>query len=405
MDSPKLQMPVGDPYSICNGTSPDSLRALPSNSIDQIITDPPYGLTDKSIDIRMVMEAFLNKQDFKPKGGGFNKNEWDAFVPGPQVWIEAYRILKPGGYLVAFCAKRTIHYLAMAVQMAGFEIKDQILWFHGQGTPKTEKISRTLEEAGANNEVLSLFGNYRGDLRPLYEPILIAHKPINSLNTAHNLIRNGVGGINAADILATGYAGDIVCDSVAQVQRHFNGKGSGIKIISSVLSFSRASEKEKKAGVENLIIPGASKQKIKSGSFANQNPVNGFNFHPTVKPVELMSYLIELFSIEGSIVLDPFCGSGSTGVASLITNRQFMGVEKDPNFFAIAKHRIEEAAKRVGQSPTLKAEKIKTLFQDNSNIKSMRELSLKIQNNTATLDEFRHFNDLLSKFGPTHQAA
>ena len=95
-----LQIPVstnGNPFSICNGKSPDSLRALPDNSIDCIITDPPYGLN-------------------------YNNNEWDNSVPGTQVWIENYLKLKPGGYLISFIAKRTAHHLAIAIEKAGFKL-------------------------------------------------------------------------------------------------------------------------------------------------------------------------------------------------------------------------------------------------------------------------------------------
>lgn len=163
-----LQIPVspnGSPFSICNGISPDSLRALPDNSIDCIITDPPYGIS-------------------------YNNNEWDISVPGTQIWLDNYRALKPGGYLVSFIAKRTAHHLATAVENAGFKMKDQILWFHGQGAPKTERLIDRLKDAGASEKVIQLFGNYRGDLRPLYEPILIFQKPADSPNLATNLINH-----------------------------------------------------------------------------------------------------------------------------------------------------------------------------------------------------------------------
>jgi site-specific DNA-methyltransferase (adenine-specific) len=403
METAILQIPVSTPFSIQKGTSPDSLRALPPNSIDHIITDPPYGLTDKEIDIRKVIQAFLNGDDFRPNGGGYNNNEWDAFVPGPKMWTEAYRILKPGGYLIAFSGKRTIHYLSLAVQMSGFEIKDQLLWFHGQGNPKTPRLSGTLQEAGASERILNLFGNYRGDLRPLYEPILIAQKPISAPNIARNLIKHGVGGINSAEIIPGSYAGDII--SSLEVKEIFNGKESGIKTIPPILSFSKASQREKKDGLNNLIIPGATDVRPESTSFANQTPINGFNFHPTVKPIELMKYLIELFSIEGSIILDPFMGSGTTGVAALKANRQFVGTEMDEKYFIIAKHRIEMTSREISNNPISTANNIKKLFQDNPNIKLMGELELKINNSTATINEFRKFDELLKKFGPVSKAA
>ena len=184
-------------------------------------TDPPYGLN-------------------------YNNNEWDNSVPGTQVWIENYLKLKPGGYLISFIAKRTAHHLAIAIEKAGFKLKDQILWFHGQGASKTEPIAERLKKAGANEKVIQFFGNYRGDLRPLYEPILIFQKPIDSPSLATNLIKHGTGVMNSANAIENSYAGDIICSSNDFIVHYLNGKGSGVKIIPTVLSFSRASKKERR---------------------------------------------------------------------------------------------------------------------------------------------------------------
>lgn len=405
MDSAKLQIPVNYPFSICNGTCPDSLRALPPDSVDSFITDPPYGLTDKTINIYEVISAFMNGKDFKPNGGGYNKNEWDSFVPGPQVWAEAYRSLKPGGWLISFSAKRTIHYLAMAVQMAGFEIKDQILWFHGQGASKTTPLAENLKEAGANEKLIELVGNYRADLRPLYEPILMAQKPMNSPNTAINIIKNSTGGMNAAEVLLNSYAGDIICDSNEFIKKFLSGKKNGIKIIPPVLSFSRTSQKEKKVGLQDFTVSGASDEIIRSSSHANQTPTNGYNYHPTVKPVALMKYLVELFSIEGAIIVDPFMGSGSTAIGALEANRRFIGVELKEDYFSLAQHRITKALKTGKIQSNSKANNIEKLRLDNQKIKLLQKLDQKISNNTATLDEFRKFEELLKIFGPNFLAA
>lgn len=376
MKSPNfLQIPASpksSPFSIYNGKSPDDLRVLPDNSIDAIITDPPYGL-------------------------GYNHNEWDATVPGPEVWLECYRMAKPGAYLVAFCAKRTSHHLATAFEKAGFEIKDKTIWFHGQGASKTEPLNERLKEAGANKKVCQLFGNYRGDLRPLYEDIIIAQKPIQAHNLAINLIKYGTGVLNSADILGNGcYAGDILCEYEQVIQEQLSGKGSGI----GVLSFPRASQKERAEACEGLFFDGATNKRPDVGGHANEEITNEFNFHPTVKPIALMKHLVELFSFPGAIILDPFMGSGSTGCGTLLANRRFIGVEMDSNYFKIANHRFEKTSLKIPHNPVQTAIDVHQLLKDNDGLNFMREIHPKIKDGTASLDDFRKYRELFKKFGP-----
>lgn len=369
--------PTASPFSICNGKSPDDLRVLPDNSIDAIITDPPYGL-------------------------GYNHNEWDATVPDPQVWLECYRIGKPGAYLVAFCAKRTSHHLAKAIEDAGFEIKDKTIWFHGQGASKTEPLDERLKDAGANEKVLELFGNYRGDIRPLYEDIIIAQKPIQAPNLAINLIKYGTGVLNSADVLGNGcYAGDILCEYEQIIQDQLSGKGSGI----GVLSFPRASQKERADACKGLFFDGATNKRPKKNGHANEEITNEFNFHPTVKPIALMKFLVELFSIPGAVILDPFMGSSSTGVGALLANRRFIGVEMDSNYFKLAKHRLEKTALEIPHNPVETAINVHQLLKDNDGLNFMREIQPKIKDGSASLDDFRKYRELLKKFGPLPSVA
>lgn len=376
MKSPNfLQIPVNpnsSPFSIFNGKSPDDLRVLPDNSIDAIITDPPYGL-------------------------GYNHNEWDATVPGPEVWLECYRIAKPGAYLVAFCAKRTSHHLATVIENTGFEIKDKTIWFHGQGASKTGPLDERLKDAGANEKVCQLFGNYRGDLRPLYEDIIIAQKPIQAPNLAINLIKYGTGVLNSADVLGNGfYAGDIICSYEQMIQDQLSGKGSGI----GILNFPRASQKERAEACEGLLFEGATNKRPKKNGHANEEITNEFNFHPTVKPIALMKHLTELFSIPGAVILDPFMGSGSTGCGALLANRRFIGVEMDKNYFKIAEHRLEKTALKIQHNPVQTAIDIHQLLKDNDELNFMREIHPKIKDGSASLDDFRKYRELFIKFGP-----
>lgn len=404
MGSPKLQIPVSQLYSICKGACLNELQALPSSSVDLILTDPPYGLTNKKVDMVEVLQTFINGEDFIVDGGGYGNHEWDSFIPGPKTWAEQYRILKPGGYLIAFGAKRTLHYLMTAIQMGGFEIKDKLIWFHGQGNPKSSRLDEALKEAMANEKVIQMFGNYRADLRPLYEPIVVAQKPIDTPNLAYNLIKHGTGPINAADINPQGYSGDIITTTTLNNIELFGGKLKGIHLVPPpVLDFSKPTTKDRKKGVENLNLPGAVDSRPKTTSYSNKVPINNYNFHPTVKPVELMSYLVELFSIEGAIVLDPYMGSASSGIACLQKNRKFIGVELMENYFKIAQSRLESEARSLEQSSVESS--IKEQFLDNPNILLMKEISKKMKANTATIAEYRKFDELLKKFGTIYEAA
>lgn len=371
-----LQIPVSpnqQPFSIANGVSPDCLRVLPDNSIDAIITDPPYGID-------------------------YNNNEWDNSVPGLNVWLENYRVLKPGGYLVSFIAKRTAHRLATLLEDAGFKMKDQILWFHGQGAPKTERLTERLKECGANEKIIELFGNYRGDLRPLYEPILVFQKPIDSPNLATNLIKHGTGVVNSADLVESGYAGDIIASTEDFVVHFLNNKGSGVKIIPTVLECSRATENERRENLETHIVKNATDQPRGSG-YANETPTSGRNYHPTVKPVALMKYLVELFSIPGAVILDPFMGSGSTGIGSLLADRRFIGVEMSEHFFDIAKQRLEKTVQQIPHHANETAITLEKNLKDNVGLIFLKNIHPKIKDGTASTDDIRKYGELLERFG------
>lgn len=118
---------------------------MDAGSVDAIVTDPPYGLS-KEPDVEEVLRHWLNGDDYEHGGSGFMGKTWDSFVPGPAVWREAYRVLKPGGHLVAFFGTRTYDLGVMALRMAGFEIRDQLAWVFGQGFPKSHNISQKLSD-------------------------------------------------------------------------------------------------------------------------------------------------------------------------------------------------------------------------------------------------------------------
>ena len=113
------------------------LRTLPDNSVDSVVTDPPYGLADHPPkEVAACLAAWLTGEPYKPRGKGFTGKAWDAWVPGPEVWRECLRVLKPGGHLLAFAGTRSMDSMSMAVRLAGFELRDSIGWAHdGGGAP------------------------------------------------------------------------------------------------------------------------------------------------------------------------------------------------------------------------------------------------------------------------------
>jgi len=209
------------------------LRTLPDNSVDSIVTDPPYGLS-KEPDMAEVLRHWLAGDDYQHKGGGFMGKTWDSFVPGPAVWRECLRVLKPGGHLLAFFGTRTQDIGTLAIRLSGFEIRDSIAWVYGSGFPKSMDVSKAIDKAaGAKREVIGANPNHRAvsgvayagtyaggntgaaditgpateaarqwqgwgtALKPALEPITVARKPLAKGHTvAANVLAHGTGALN-----------------------------------------------------------------------------------------------------------------------------------------------------------------------------------------------------------------
>lgn len=216
---------------------------LADNSVDAVVTDPPYGLS-KEPDMMEVMKHWMNGDDYVHTGGGFMGKTWDSFVPGPSIWKEVFRVLKPGGHLLAFFGSRTYDMGTLAIRLAGFEIRDQIMWVYGSGFPKSLDVSKAIDKAaGAQREVLgvvdprSIFdgrerkssamnqnwrtAENRADVRdlsikqitapatdeakqwsgwgtalkPAHEPICVARKPLSG-TVAENVLTHSTGALN-----------------------------------------------------------------------------------------------------------------------------------------------------------------------------------------------------------------
>jgi DNA modification methylase len=222
---------------ILQGDCIEVMRMMEDNSVDAVITDPPYGLS-KMPDMAEVLRHWLAGDDYVHKGAGFMGKAWDSFVPGPAVWRECFRVLKPGGNLIAFFGTRTYDMGVLAIRIAGFEIRDQIAWVYGSGFPKSLDVSKAIDKAaGAEREVVGYGRGVRGAdgtghenampgkatgikqvscdvaitapatdaarqwagwgtaLKPAFEPIVWARKPFKG-NVAENVLKHGTGAIN-----------------------------------------------------------------------------------------------------------------------------------------------------------------------------------------------------------------
>jgi DNA modification methylase len=422
------------------------LKTLPDNSVDSIVTDPPYGL------------SFMGKK-------------WDYDVPSVDIWKECLRVLKPGGHLLSFGGSRTYHRMAVAIEDAGFEVRDQIMWIYGQGFPKSHNIGKAIDKIQGNErEVVGDNPNHRKtsgllelgfqdgkesstitkgqsewegwgtSLKPAHEPICMARKPLTEKSIAENVLKHGTGGINIDGSRISFNANDkfdirryneyhdtfssyedngsangkyvvnepnqegrfpanimfeCTCDEVIPGDKgeikisKYNTDGYdnthewGFDVSKAVrktrtdtadthtnpncpcyildqqsgkLNKQGKSKTDNKSGWQNDYVGGNGVNPVERKLYLNDNG-NGAsrffysakvskkergegNVHPTVKPIKLMEYLITLVTPKGGVVLEPFMGSGSTGIAAKNLGMSFIGIEKEEEYFEIAKQRI-----------------------------------------------------------------
>ncbi len=151
------------------GNCLDKLKELDDNSVDSVVTDPPYGL------------SFMGKK-------------WDYDVPAVNIWEECFRVLKPGGHLLAFAGTRTQHRMAVNIEDAGFEIRDMIAWVYGSGFPKSHNISKAIDKVGSPEA--QQWDGWGTALKPALEPITVARKPVAEKSIAGNVLKYGTGGLN-----------------------------------------------------------------------------------------------------------------------------------------------------------------------------------------------------------------
>ena len=326
-------------WGYLEGEALQVLRRLPDCCVDAVIVDPPYGIGfhGESWDGTDILAATSTQSGRLPPGEAFER--WNA------LWArECLRVMKPGAHLAAFGSPRTFHRLVAGVEDAGLEVRDQLLWVFAQGMPKSGLLD----------------GGLGSTLKPAFEPILLARRPLTGA-LAENLGRHKTGALNidAARIpradSETGYWPATItashateCTSedcnpacpVALLDDTSEGKP-----LSRLFYCAKASRQEREAGCESL--PPRPVQ-IYTGKHHPRRLVR--NVHPTVKPLDLMRWLVRLVTPAGGLVLDAFAGSGSTGGAAVLEHRRFLGIEREGDYVDIACARITHWAKQAGES-------------------------------------------------------
>ena len=327
-------------FIIFNDDCLTRLKQLEENSVDSIVTDPPYGL------------SFMGKK-------------WDYDVPSQEVWSECLRVLKHGGHLLAFAGTRTQHRMAVRIEDAGFEIRDMIAWVYGSGFPKSHNLKDEWKGWGTA-------------LKPALEPITVARKPLIG-TVAENVLKHGTGALNIDGcrvgegvLRSTGVASreredgwgmnggviggselgrwpaNLTHDGSDEVVAGFpsDKQGSAARFFYSP----KASKKDRDEGLNGFELKqtGAMSGNMVDGQRLAGNGTPIFspiraNIHPTVKPTDLMRYLCRLVTPPNGVVLDPFMGSGSTGKAAMLEGFQFIGIEREAEYCEIAKARIDAA--------------------------------------------------------------
>lgn len=388
---------------IINGDCLLKLKELPDESVDAIVTDPPYGI------------SFMNKK-------------WDYDIPSIELWKECFRVLKSGGHLLSFSGTRTYHRMVINIEEAGFEIRDMIAWIYGRGFPKSMNIGKQIAklrgeevikgelkykggtqlglinddswkpkdvyEENVNNE----FSGLGTTLKPACEPIVLARKPITEKNIALNVLKFGTGGINIDEcrvpyknkedldsrqrgnlktnplgrngiysemetintddyINSSGrFPANIIHDGSNEVLEVFpdtnpskralmgsggDDKGNNIYGHYKDIQSLRGHDDNGGSASRFFYCAKASKSERNFGLYRLPITIMNKNFHPTVKPLALMRYLVKLITPKQGIVLDPFAGSGTTLISAHLEGRKFIGIEREPEYIKIAEARIK----------------------------------------------------------------
>lgn len=394
------------------GDNRDVLKHLPDNSIDSICTDPPYALVSIQKRFGKPGSAPVRVDDVNASGdlkaayarasAGFMGKQWDTgeVAFDPEFWAECLRVLKPGGHLVAFSGTRTYHRMTVAIEDAGFEVRDQIGWTFGSGFPKSHDISKAVEKVLSGEEypestierIASYYGGLGTALKPAWEPICLARKPLSEKTIALNTMKWGVGAINvdgcrietAAGDYATGGKNDLTGTGWghkdnARTDQHPQGRwpanivhDGSYEVLAAFPDADGAVSNGRKAkqGIyEDGIgaapqLPGYADTGSAARFFytakADSDDRLGSK-HPTVKPVDLMQWLCRLVTPKGGTILDPFAGTGTTGEAAFREGFNAILIEREEEYQADIRRRM---ALVLGGPDERKRESIKAKMKD-----------------------------------------
>jgi len=365
-----------DKIEIYNQDSFEKLDEIEENSIEAVVTDPPYGL------------AFMGK-------------DWDDFSPKEyqnwcQEWAEkCLRVLKPGGHLLAFSGNRTHHRAFTGIEDAGFNIRDTLTWHYGSGFPKSSNLKKTIERYSDKDG--SEWDGFQTQLKPATEFIVLAQKTLDEDAIYKNVLEHGTGALNIdrcrigdkEDVQSpwgerknatdgstydvdngsgSGYnenweahdhgrypanlllsdGGQALLDNWTEDSKSNSGKNEHSKDKMGYHGNEGGSFETREYGDEggkSRYFPQFSEPRFKYNPKASKSERTHDgeveNDHPTVKPIDLMSWLVRLVTREGQTVLDPFSGSGSTALACQKERREFIGIEKKEEYCEIIKDRLE----------------------------------------------------------------
>jgi site-specific DNA-methyltransferase (adenine-specific) len=301
------------------GDCREILKTLPDNSIDSVVTDPPYEL-------------------------GFMGKKWDntGIAYDTSMWAEVLRVLKPGGHLLAFGGTRTYHRMVVAIEDAGFEIRDSIHWIYGSGFPKSLNVGK--------QDGCEAWDGWGTALKPAHEPIVVARKPLIG-TVAANVLQYGTGAMNIDGCRVAGEP-----DRASGWSK--SGSKAGQNTAMSGRNYAREPKPDNVAGrwPANVIHDGSDEVTAMfpenthrffyaaKASRAERNAENTTtNNHPTVKPIALMRYLLKLVTPPNGTTLDPFAGSGTTLAAAIHENFHAIGIELTPEYHPIIQARIQHA--------------------------------------------------------------
>ena len=313
-------------WQLKQGNCKELIKDLEDNSIDSIVTDPPYEL-------------------------GFMGKKWDnsGIAYDVELWSECLRVLKHGGHLLAFSGSRTYHRMAVSIEDAGFEIRDQIQWVYGSGFPKSHNIGKAIDKMQGDATQWEGWGTA---LKPAHEPICVARKPLIG-TVAENVLKYGTGGINIDGCRVgsnetwqrlrgstVGLDGNFL-KGKKDIPRFSNTQGrwpANFIHDGSAEVLAGFPEDNEKSPARLFYCAKASKKDRDEGCE---------NHHPTVKPTDLMRYLCKLVTPPNGIILDPFTGSGSTGKAAILEGFRFVGFDMQSEYIDLASARIKDAEKKI----------------------------------------------------------